>query len=98
MPCSCLCVLTTLGTFRPALRDLSPDDRAAREHDKRNHHLALYANSASVPIHLQPSAAVRLRSNADFDVAAGVAVIAVTHGPAHPIRRPFIIVSLPNAA
>src|SRR6516164_3842839 len=83
--------------MKRALKNLSPDDRAAREHDKRNHHLALYANSASVPIHLQPSA-VRLRSNCDFDVVAGVAVIAVTHGPAHPIRRPFIIVSLPNAA
>ena len=66
--------------IKRALENLSPDDRAAREHDKRNHHLALYANSASVPIHVQPSAAVRLRSNADFDIAAGVAVIAVTHG------------------
>src|SRR5262252_1856681 len=89
---------TCRSAIKRALKNLSPDDCAAREHDKRNHHLALYANPASVPIHLQPSAAVCLRSNADFDVAAGVAVIAVTHGPSHPIRRPFIIVSLPNAA
>jgi hypothetical protein len=41
------------------------------------------------------AAAPSIRSDPYFDVATGLAVVALPDRPAHPINRPFIMVSLP---